>query len=133
VFLQTLQPDYPLFKQVFSYDWHGFVEQELALRKKQNHPPITRLTAIIISHKEEWRVQDIAMKLQKTAPQNPHIHIFGPAPAPINPLRGRYRWRFLIQTPGHIALHAFLNQWLHAHPLPNGATIDIDRDPYSFL
>jgi len=133
VLLQTLQPDYPLFQKVLTYDWDGFVTQELEMRKAQDCPPMTRLIAVIVSHKQEWSVQEIAMKFQKTCPKHVGIQVFGPAPAPLNPLRGRYRWRFLLKAKANAPVYGFLMHWLHAQPLPKGIAVDIDRDPYTLL
>jgi primosomal protein N' (replication factor Y) len=133
VFLQTMQPDYPLFHQVLSYDWDTFVGQEIAMRQAQDCPPIARFTAIILSHVQEWSVQEIAMQLQKKCPKHGDIQVFGPAPSPLSPLRGRYRWRFLIKSKPSAPVYAFIRGWIYAHPLPPGVVVEIDRDPYSLL
>jgi primosomal protein N' (replication factor Y) len=133
VFLQTMQPDYPLFHQVLSYDWDTFVGQEIAMRQAQDCPPIARFTAIILSHVQEWSVQEIAMQLQKKCPKHGDIQVFGPAPSPLSPLRGRYRWRFLIKSKPSAPVYAFIRGWIYAHPLPPGVLVEIDRDPYSLL
>ena len=133
VFLQTLQPDYPLFQQMRTYDWDYFVDQEIQQRRLLECPPITRLIAVIISHKQDWAAQDMAMTLQKRCPHHPNIQIFGPAPAPLNPLRGRYRWRFLLKTQSKAPVYHVLKQWLYGIPLPSGVEVHIDRDPYSLL
>jgi primosomal protein N' (replication factor Y) len=133
VFLQTMQPDYPLFKYLRHYNWDDFVQQELEKRRLLDCPPITRLTAVIVSHAKQWEVEKIAAALKKSCPQHPDIHVFGPAPAPLNPLRGRYRWRFLLKTKPRAPVYAFLKQWLHSTDWPRGVGIDIDRDPYSLL
>lgn len=133
VFLQTMQPDYPLFKYLRHYNWDDFVQQELEKRRLLDCPPITRMTAVIVSHAKQWEVEKIATALQKSCPHHPDIHVFGPAPAPLNPLRGRYRWRFLLKTRPRAPVYAFLKQWLHTTDWPRGVGIDIDRDPYSLL
>jgi primosomal protein N' (replication factor Y) len=133
VFLQTMQPHYPMFRQIFSYDWDSFADQELQMRQNQDSPPVTRFTSVILSHRQEWQVQDFAMRLQKTCPKYRDIQVFGPAPAPLNPLRGRYRWRFLIKAPLSASLYTMLMQWLYKEPLPKGILVEVDRDPYSLL
>ncbi len=133
VFLQTMQPDYPLFQYLRHYNWDDFVQQELEKRRLLDCPPMTRMTAVIVSHAKQWEVEKIATALQKSCPHHPDIHVFGPAPAPLNPLRGRYRWRFLLKTKPRAPVYAFLKQWLHTTDWPRGVGIDIDRDPYSLL
>ncbi|MBM3631407.1 MAG: primosomal protein N' [Alphaproteobacteria bacterium] len=133
VFLQTMQPDYPLFQHLRHYNWDEFVQQELDKRRLLDCPPMTRLTAVIVSHVKQWEVEKIAAALKKLCPHHPDIHVFGPAPAPLNPLRGRYRWRFLLKTRPRAPVYAFLKQWLHTTDWPRGVGIDIDRDPYFLL
>jgi primosomal protein N' (replication factor Y) len=134
VFLQTLQPDVPLFRQVLSYDWDTFVDHEIQRRKAQDCPPITRFTAIILSHRQEHVVQKMADQWQKKCPKHPDIQVFGPAPAPINPLRGMWRWRFLIKAKTGAPVYEFVMHWLNTPPVAKqGLVVEIDRDPYSLL
>jgi primosomal protein N' (replication factor Y) len=134
VFLQTLQPDFPLFRQVLSYDWDTFVDHEIQRRQAQDCPPITRFTAIILSHKQEYMVQKMADQWQKKCPKHPDIQVFGPAPAPINPLRGRWRWRFLIKANPGAPVYDFVLHWLNTPPVAKeGLVVEIDRDPYCLL
>lgn len=61
------------------------------------------------------------------------LRLLGPAPTPINPLRGYYRWRFLWVVPRGFAIEPFVRAWLGKVPLPHGMRLQIDRDPYHFL
>jgi primosomal protein N' (replication factor Y) len=48
-------------------------------------------------------------------------------------LRGRYRYRFLINARRSANLQETIRQWLGAHDFPPGVRVGIDIDPYSFV
>ena len=60
------------------------------------------------------------------------VKILGPVPAPILRLRGQYRYRLLLKSPGDQPLQPLLRQALHSVKLPSTARLKIDLDPYSF-
>ena len=65
---------------------------------------------------------------------NEQIRLLGPAEAPIAVLRGRYRFRLLVQAQSSAALHGWLNDWLAKAPKARGSVrVSIDIDPMSFL
>jgi len=132
-YLQTLQPDHPLFNHLLGYDWDSFVQAELESRKEQDLPPFTRMASLTLSDRCEWRAQDMALELSKKWQSYQDVILMGPAPAPMNPLRGMYRWRFLFKAPRSFPLHTIISQWTAKVTLPKTLHIQIDRDPYHFL
>ena len=66
-------------------------------------------------------------------PSHPDIAILGPAPAPLSLLRGRYRYRLLINARRSAQLQKVLRQWLDPLQFPRGVRVSIDIDPYSFV
>jgi primosomal protein N' len=63
-------------------------------------PPFGRLAGIILSHPDQPVVEDYAHALARRAGPLQAIgaELFGPAPAPIARIRGRYRMRMLIHA-----------------------------------
>jgi primosomal protein N' (replication factor Y) (superfamily II helicase) len=61
------------------------------------------------------------------------VAILGPAPAPMALLRGRYRYRLLINARRSAELQKVLREWLDPLRLPPGVRVAIDVDPYSFV
>jgi primosomal protein N' (replication factor Y) len=59
--------------------------------------------------------------------------ILGPAPAPLSLLRGRYRYRLLINARRSAQLQDIIRQWLGALAFPQGVRVAVDIDPYSFV
>jgi primosomal protein N' (replication factor Y) len=72
--------------------------------------------------------------LRRTAPQNPDVDVLGPAEAPLAVIRGRHRFRLLVQAPRTVDMQGWFRAWLAAAPPPRGGVrVQIDIDPQSFL
>ena len=63
----------------------------------------------------------------------PDVAILGPAPAPLALLRGRYRYRLLINARRSAEVQKVIREWLAALQFPQGVRVSIDIDPYSFV
>ena len=53
--------------------------------------------------------------------------------APMALLRGRYRYRFLINARRSVQLQQVIRRWLAAIDHPPGVRVAVDIDPYSFV
>ena len=132
VYLQTYQPNHPLIHDFKTENFEQFKNSELNLRKKNNWPPFANLAALILSGTNSSIVEKAANNLRKHIPNLSTIQILGPVPAPLNPLRGNYRWRFLIKAPRSIALQPIILKWLSFHSI-SSVNVAIDINPYTFL
>jgi primosomal protein N' (replication factor Y) len=62
------------------------------------------------------------------------VRVLGPAEAPLALVRGRYRFRLLVQAPRGFDLSAYLREWLAAVPKAKGTLkLEVDVDPQSFF
>lgn len=59
--------------------------------------------------------------------------ILGPAPAPLSLLRGRYRYRLLVNARRSTELQRVIRAWLDPLRFPQGVRVAVDIDPYSFV
>ena len=59
--------------------------------------------------------------------------ILGPAPAPLSLLRGRYRYRLLVNARRSAQLQDIIRAWLGDLNHPPGVRVAVDIDPYSFV
>lgn len=97
-------------------------------------PPFGRLAGIIISGNDRRETESHARNLRNAAPHDDAIMILGPAEAPMALIRGRFRFRILIQTGKGTDLQKWLRQWMEVAPKTRGSIrIQIDVDPQSFL
>ena len=76
---------------------------------------------------------EAAVRLGDTRPKADDLYILGPAPAPLSLLRGRYRYRFLVNARRSANLQKVITEWIAAQDFPPGVRIGIDIDPYSFV
>jgi primosomal protein N' (replication factor Y) len=61
------------------------------------------------------------------------VLVLGPAPAPLSLLRGRYRYRLLINARRSVQLQQIIRAWLGELSFPPGVRVGVDIDPYSFV
>ena len=132
--LQTYAPDHPVIRAIVSGDREAFYEKEIAERRAAGLPPFGRLAAIVVSGLERGETQGYAAAFRRAAPADPTITVLGPAEAPLAVVRGRHRWRLLVQAPRSANLQAYVRKWLEAAPRPRASLrVQVDIDPQSFL
>ncbi len=133
VLIQTRHTDAPVIAALEAGDRDAFYEAETEARRDAGAPPFGRWAAIILSSEDEKEARAAAVRLGDTRPSQDDLYILGPAPAPLALLRGRYRYRFLVNARRSADLQKVLRQWLDAHDFPPGLRVGIDIDPYSFV
>ncbi len=134
--LQTYQPEHPVIRAILSGQDEVFWDAEAAGRQAAGMPPFGRLAGIILSHPDQPVVEDYAHALaRRNAPlQAIGAEVWGPAPAPIARIRGRYRVRMLIHAARQAPVQAAISQWLAMAPkAPPNLRLAVDIDPQSFL
>jgi len=133
VFLQTRHPDAPVIAALEAGDRDAFYEAETKARRDAGAPPFGRWASIIISSEDDKEAREAAVRLGDSRPQADDLYVLGPAPAPMSLLRGRYRYRFLINARRSANLQHTITRWIERHAFPPGIRIGIDVDPYSFV
>ncbi len=133
--LQTHQPDHPVIRAILSGQDEAFWDAEAAGRQAVGMPPFGRLAGIILSHPDPQVVADFARHLAANAAplRDAGAELWGPAPAPIARIRGRFRMRMLIRAPRQSPLQAAIADWLAPHKPPTNLRLSVDIDPQSFL
>nr|WP_166176052.1 primosomal protein N' [Altererythrobacter segetis] len=133
VLIQTRHPTATVIAALAAGDRDAFYEAETEARRHAGAPPFGRWAAIIVSSEDEAEARDAARAIGGTRPELPHVAILGPAPAPMALLRGRYRYRLLINARRSAELQNVIRTWLGALDFPRGVRVAIDVDPYSFV
>jgi len=140
VIIQTMQPEHYAITMAATNRYSDLVEKELAIRRSVGFPPYCRLVFIIVEHPEEAGARksssEIAALLRswcKKHDSEQSITILGPAPAPLERLKDRYRWQILIKSTQLQLLHG-LTEWVFANYKAKGpARIIVDIDPENML
>ncbi len=147
VIIQTYAPRHYSIQCAARHDFTGFAAQEQRYRKQLGYPPFTRLINVRFEGRDGQQVEATAsLFLQKVeqARQSEEfasagaarLQILGPAPAPIERIKGRERWQLLVKGPDRPLLHALIGKardaFVQAKPPRTVRTI-IDVDPYSVV
>ena len=133
VLIQTYDPKNQVIEALKKNNRDNFLTIEKDFRKVANLPPFGRLVSIIISSKDQYKLERFGNTLKDIAPNFENISILGPAPAPIFYLRGKFRYRFLIKTKKEINIQKVIKIWLQNTKIPSAIKLVIDIEPYSFL
>lgn len=138
VLIQTRNPEHPLLQSLIA---QGFDEVAAALlqeRVEANLPPAAHMALIRAEapHADapESCLNAAREHLQQTGAAG--VELFGPAPAPMERIAGRYRAQLALQAatrgPLHAALHA-LRPWLETARPARRVRWSIDVDPVEML
>ena len=139
VLVQTRQPSHPAVAHAARHDVAGFARAELAERRDPPYPPHAHLANLVVSGPKEREVADASLALAgwlralfKARPAS-RADLLGPAPCPIERVRGRWRWHLLLRT-GDAARLTRLVGYVAAHaPVARAVRLVIDRDPVALL
>lgn len=137
VIIQTFNPDHYAIRLAMTYDYEGFYQQEIMIRTQLSYPPTVKLMRIIVSHANKDTVKKTAGAVKAfLQPYLEQISLLGPAAAPIERIRGRYRVQFLLKASQPHVLENIGHAILRAHPtLRKNETLRIlvDMDPENIL
>ncbi len=133
VFLQTTAPGHPVMQALVKGDRDAFIKAEMAERAAYRLPPFGRLASLTVSGANAAEVVKTAQTLAAAAPKDKTLRILGPAPAPFAVLRGKTRYRLMVQSATNAPLAGVLRAWLAPLKIPRAVKVQVDIDPYSFL
>ena len=140
VLVQTARPHHPALRAALQHDYEAFAEREVADREAPGYPPHKRLVNLIVSGTSEERVAEAADLVARAARDListralPDVEVVGPAPCPIDRIRGRWRWHFLLKGTRPENLGRLVRHLARHYAQPGGGLrLEIDRDPEALL
>jgi len=139
VLVQTRKPEHPAIRFAQKHDVEGFIEVELGDRREVGYPPFARLALIRIDAIDESEARSVGEKLAAVGraaseARGGKVEIIGPAPAPIERIRGRYRFRILVRAAERPPLRAVLHAIDRAlAEVPKRVRAVLDVDPVAML
>lgn len=103
VLVQTFSPDHPAIIAATRHDYLSFAEGELPMRLQVAFPPYGRLARVVVRSPSEALAEQMGETIGETIQSvaddlDVSLQINGPAPAPVEKLRGKFRFHLLIQT-----------------------------------
>lgn len=142
VIIQTALPGHYAIRAAVAHDYATFAARELAEREAPRYPPFCRLANVVLSGTEEDAViraaEEVAARVRSLLNEGlaPGVELLGPAPCPVDRIRGRWRWHFLLRSDAARPLGALLRR-LHEQEIrlsgAGGLRLALDRDPVTLL
>jgi primosomal protein N' (replication factor Y) len=141
VVIQTYAPDHYALQHLISHDYKAFFAAEIEFRRALNYPPFSRLVNLRLDspnvEEVKAKAKSLAAGLRKRQGKNPklleNIQILGPAPAPIQKLRNRYRWQVLLKGKNIALLLELANHAREILRHLSRTRLHIDVDPVNML
>ena len=125
VIVQTYAPEHYAVRAASRHDYEGFFQQEIAFRRSQGYPPLSRLAKLVYSGESDAQAAQETRKMERhlrgllTRMAHPRPEVVGPTPCFLSPRNGRHRWQFLI-------LGSDLAPFLETLPFRPGWHLDVD-------
>jgi primosomal protein N' (replication factor Y) len=140
VFIQTRTPGHHAVLCAVEHDYLRFVGEELPAREDPPYPPTLRLANLVISGLDELAVAEcaqqaaawLALRLEGLGGD---LTMVGPAPCPIERIKGRWRWHLALKAARPAALTRLMRAFLTRFELPaaHEMRVTFDRDPVALL
>jgi primosomal protein N' (replication factor Y) len=133
VVIQTFHPEHYAIQAALTGNDAAFLDEEMRFRRVFHYPPFTRMVQLLVSDRKRERAQAAIEELAETLARHPlgrAVRLTGPAPAPLERLRGEWRFQLLARSAALRDLHRLL-----AAVLPKSPAYDlvVDVDPQQLL
>ncbi len=131
--VQTLYPRHYSIRHACRQDYAAFYEEEIGFRRAMRYPPsVALINTVVRARTREAAMQDAGELVQALKPGGDSFRVLGPAPAPLNRLKGEHRAQFFIKGSHRPTMRQALQQVLASRPEIRRRTI-VDVDPMSVL
>jgi len=131
VLIQTYNPNHEVISCFMEGDYERFYAQELKNRKELSYPPFSNVINVIVSGKDEKKVNKDCQKFFTEAGKIIKIEdsLLGPAPSPFYRINRYYRWHFIIKTGQINRVIARLTKLVKSFRKDEENKIIVDVDP----
>ena len=141
VMIQTYAPDHYAVQSVVTHDYCEFFSAEAESRRALGYPPFGKLVNLRldgpklddVEAKGRALVDELRGYQRKQLRHRGKIEILGPAPAPIEKLRNRYRWQILLKGREIRGLRELAILARNSFVRGRKVRLHIDVDPYNML
>jgi len=141
VLVQTSLPQHYVIRCAVDHDYYAFARRELEERLPAAYPPHARLANVVLSGTDEAAVHAASesaaawLRAELRAGGATAVKLTGPAPCPVDRIRGRWRWHFLLTARSAKPLGAACRYLMKYRPAHGKADLRliVDRDPVTLL
>jgi primosomal protein N' (replication factor Y) len=128
-----MDPENPCLVAAETHDFAAMSRSELEIRREAVYPPFCRLVRLLFSHPDPERVEAEATRIGSLLSASlRHARVVGPAPCPLERVRGRHRWHLLLKGPKVQELMDGVLNYLRP-PEDRDLHILADPDPQSLM
>ncbi len=131
VVIQTHNSDHYAIRYASAYDFEGFAKKELASRRELGYPPFGKLARILCTAKDPKKAASAAEVAAERARKCVDVQVLGPAPAPIERVKEKWRWHVLLKAPESAVIENAIRSVCAKRV--RGAQTIVDVDPMSVL
>jgi primosomal protein N' (replication factor Y) len=128
VVIQTYHPDHYAIRAALGHDDDAFAAEEMRFRRVFHYPPFTRMVQLLVRHRDRDRaeaaMEELAARLRRH-PLAAGVRVSGPAPAPLERLRDRWRFQLLLRAASGRRLRELVAAAVPDNP-PYELVIDVD-------
>jgi len=133
VVIQTYHPDHYAIRAALEHDDAGFAAEEMRFRRIFHYPPYSRMIQLLVRDRNRQRGAERLAALASALERHPAaagVRILGPAPAPLEKLRGTWRFQLLLRGPSGSRLRHLVREVVGEQ---HGADLVVDVDPQDLL
>jgi primosomal protein N' (replication factor Y) len=131
--VQTLYPKHYSIRHACRQDYPAFYEEEITFRRGMRYPPVVALINVVVKARtRDAALADAAELVNALKFGGEPYRVLGPAPAPLNRLKGEHRMQFFIKGTHRPTMRQALVSVLSTRPEIRRRTI-VDVDPMSVL
>lgn len=130
--IQTYHPDHYAIQALLKGDDEAFASQEMRFRRVFHYPPFTRMIQIVVRDRDRergWRRICELAKAARTHRVAAGVRFSGPAPAPLERLKGRWRFQLLMRSRSGADVRRLARTLV---PAP-AADLSVDVDPQDLM
>ena len=132
VYFQTYNTDTRMISDITNKNPEIFLNKEIDIRQRNNLPPFQRFISLILTGKNENKLETEAKKFKLFLVNKIRGRILGPVDAPLYRLKKRYRMRLLVRGPKTLKLQDSLASAISNYKFSSGIKLSVDVDPISF-
>ncbi len=137
VLIQTRDTGHYCWDYVRRCDYEGFFVRELEARRRRRYPPFVKLALIRMSYPVDWvhgqkRVAELAASVRASGKEL-GVSVLGPAPAPLQVLRGRKRFQCLLKASDWQIIRRLFHAAKREVAASSKLRLGLDLDPVNML
>jgi primosomal protein N' (replication factor Y) len=130
VFIQTYNPQHPIFQSIKNQNRNEFIQMELSRREQSQLPPYTKISQLQFIHPKSSELREICMEVLLISKKH-QLSILGPTPSLIPYKKNHYQENFYFKEESYTSLRRKIDLLKSKMTPKNIRFLHIDIDPLS--